>query len=143
MAYTIFMVIGILFIVIGICFLFVSSIVKKHYTKLFAICTERTTGKFYRFSRIIHRTGLTRISYCPVFRYTVNGQNYHCSGHISYPRTENVTVKDTVIYYNPNDPAESYTDQKTLTTVFTVFRILWPVLMIAGALLVLLKILVA
>lgn len=143
MAYTIFTIIGILLIVIGISFILVTTIVKKHYNKLFAACTARAIGKFDRFSRKKDRTGPIKVSYYPVFRYAVNGQNYYCTGPVGASRTDHVAVNDTVIYYNPNNPADAYTDRKTLTTLISVFHILGPALIGIGLFLVLLKIIVA
>lgn len=141
MNFSILMFIGIILSIMGIMFIIISTITKKHYEKLYNNCIESTIGKF---DKVSERLGLNDMndvrSYYPIFKYSVKGQDYYCPGSKGAYHTKDIDIKDKTIYYNPNNPNESYTDKKINNTIFNVFKLLGIVFLIIGLCLICLKI---
>lgn len=141
MNFSILMFIGIILSIMGVMFIIISAITKKHYDKLYNNCTSSTIGKFDRFSETLGLNDINDMrSYYPIFKYNVKGQDYYCQGNKGAYHTKDIDTKDTTIYYNPNNPNESYTNKKTNNTIFNVFKLLGIIFTIIGLCLICLKI---
>lgn len=118
----------------------ISTKIKKHYDNLYNNCTESTIGKF---DRVFERSELNNIndmrSYYPIFKYNVKGKDYYCTGNKGAYHTKDVDTQDTVIYFNPNNPNESYTNKKINDTVTQIFKLLGIIFVIIGLCLICLK----
>lgn len=141
MHFLILMFIGITLSIMGVMFIVISTIIKRHYDKLYNNCTQSTIGKFDKFSE---RLGLGDISdirsYYPIFKYSVKGQDYYCSGSKGAYHAKDIDIKDKTIYYNPDNPNESYTDEKVNNIIFKFFKLLGIFFLIIGLCLICLKI---
>ena len=114
-------ILGGIFAVVGMSIAMIALWINKINRKIIEDCTACTVGRFDRFTRRLGvRRGDRMRCYYPVYIYTVNGQSYDCSGHLGSPNTENVREKNKMIFYNPDNPAESYTDRKVMDMVFRI-----------------------
>ena len=125
-------------IFIGFIFLIISIALNKHYKKLYINCTESTNGMFDSLNKGLSKYDDFR-SYYPIYKYIVNGQEYYCKGHKGTYYKKDVNIENTVIYYNPNNPSQAYTDRKTIDIVMKVFKILGSILFVIGFVLIVLK----
>lgn len=134
----IFVFIEIILLILAIAFIVASIAMKKHYEKLYNNCTHSTIGKFDKF---YERHSFNDIgSYYPIFKYSVKGQDYYCRGSKGAYYTKDIDIKDKTIYYNPDNPNESYTDKKINDIIFNVFKLLGILFLIIGLCLICLKI---
>jgi len=138
MNFPILIFIGSVFGFIGFIFLVIAIALNKHYKKLYTNCTESTNGTFDRLIKGLSRYDDSR-SYFPVYKYVINGQEYYCKGHKGIYYTKDVNIENTIIYYNPNNPSESFTDKKTIDIVMKVFKILGSIFFVIGLVLIALK----
>ncbi|MBQ2946326.1 MAG: hypothetical protein IJE04_00550 [Bacilli bacterium] len=143
MNFPILIFIGIILLIMGVVFIGVSITIKKHYEKLYNNCTESTIGKF---DKVSERLGLNDTndmrSYYPIFKYNVKGKDYYCKGNKGAYHIKDVDIKDITIYYNPNNPNESYTNKKTNNTIINVFKLLGIIFVVIGLCLIVLKLIV-
>lgn len=143
MNFPVLIFIGTIFIIMGILFLIIITVCKRYYDRLYSSCTESIVGKF---DRLHERLGSNDVndmrSYYPIFKYIVNGQEYYCKGNKCAYNKKDVNTEDTRIYYNPNNPTESYTDKKANDIIIKVFSLLGTIFLIAGACLIILEIIV-
>lgn len=141
MKFPVLIFIGTIFIIIGTLFLIIITVCKKYYDKLYCICTESIVGKFNGFYKKFDTVIKEPIEiYFPVFEYIVNGQPYYCQGNKGAYRKQDVNTEETTIYYNPNNPTESYIGKKTNDIIIKVFSLSGVILLISGLLLIVLKI---
>lgn len=138
MEFPILIFIGSIFGFIGFVFLVISIALNKHYKKLYINCTECTNGIFDSLTKGLSRYDDSR-SYYPIYKYIVNGQEYYCKGHKGTYYKKDVNIENVIIYYNPNNPSESYTDKKTIDIVMKVFKILGSIFFVIGLMLIVLN----
>lgn len=144
MNFPVLIFIGTIFIIMGTLFLIIITVCKKHYDQLYSSCTESIVGKCDRIHEElgIYSNDAHDRTYYPVFKYLVNGQEYYCRGNKGAYREKDVNTEDATIYYNPNNPTESYIDKKTNDIIIKVFSILGIVFLTIGLCLIALKIIV-
>ena len=126
---------------IGFVFLVITIVLNKHYRKLYINCTESTIGTFDSLTKGLSKYDDSR-SYYPIYKYVINGQQYYFKGHKGTFYKKDVNIENTVIYYNPNNPSQAYTDRKTIDIVMKVFKILGSILFVIGLMLIVLKVII-
>ena len=125
----------------GSVFLIITTIFKKNYNKLYTNCTESTIGEFDRLTKRKNLAGSKGAHnyYYPIYKYIVNGQQYYCNGHNGAYYEKDISTENKVIYYNPNNPSESYMDRKTTDMVMKIFTILGILFIIIDIILIIIK----
>ena len=76
----------------------------------------------------------------PTYKYNVNGTDYFVTG-FGQAKEEKIN-KETTVYYNPNDPKESYVDKEQKFKMYKVFKILGICFLIVDAILIIIKIII-
>lgn len=141
MEFPILIFLGSIFGFIGFGFLVITIALNKHYRKLYINCTESTNGIFDSFIKGLSRYDDSR-SYYPIYKYIVKDQEYYCKGHKGTYYKKNINIENVIVYYNPNNPSESYTDRKTIDIVMKVFKILGSIFFAIGLALIVLNIII-
>ena len=143
MGLSILILIGLMLVTLGLMILIIIIIVKKNYEKLYVNCTETTIGIF---SGTSERLGLNDVndmkSYYPIYKYIVNSKEYYCKGNQGAYNSKDVNTKNNIIYYNPNNPVEAYTDRRIMDFVVKIFNVLGWVFFGIGLCLIILEIFV-
>lgn len=84
----------------GFVFLLITTIVKKHYDKLYSNCTESIIGIFDRLTERLGTNDIDDIrNYYPIYKYIVNGQEYYCKGHTGTYYKKDVDIENTIMMY--------------------------------------------
>lgn len=138
MEFPILVLLGFVFGFIGLVFLVIAIGLNKQYRKLYTNCTESTVGTFDSLTKGLYKYDDSG-SYYPIYKYVINGQQYYCKGHKGIYYKKDVNIENTIIYYNPNNPSQSYTDKKTIDIVIKVFKILGSILLGISLMLIVLK----
>lgn len=140
MNFSVLILIGLILGILGGIFLIIISIVKKYYDNLYINCTESTIGVF---SGASERLGLTDMndvrSYYPIYKYVVNDNEYYCKGNQGAYSSKRVNTKNKTVYYNPNNPKESYTDRQIIDFIIKLFKVLGWMFLGIGFCLIMLK----
>ena len=63
-------------------------------------------------------------SYYPIYKYMVNGNEYRCRGVKGTYSPNKIKIENKIVYYNPNNPSESYVDRSTNDGIIKLFKIL-------------------
>lgn len=125
MEHIVLLIIGGIFLLLGSIFIGIITIIKKYYDGMYARCTNSTEGVVD--SVWEHYSGPDRNdmrNYYPVYKYIVNGNEYRCKGVKGTYSTNKIKNKNQIVYYNPNNPSESYVDRSTTDNIIKLFKIL-------------------
>lgn len=144
MNFPILLFVGLILLILGIVFLFTFSLIKKHFDKLYKSCTETTIGIV---DKVVSKYGSNDLkdvsTYYPVYKYNVSGIDYFCLGNKGAYRKKDVNTENTIIYYNPINPKESYMNRKTNDIIIKVFKVLGIIFSIVSFILIILNFILA
>ena len=125
MEHIILLMLGGILLLLGGAFIGIITIIKRYTDSLYARCTSSTEGivdgvweHWYGVDRNDMR------SYYPIYKYIVNGNEYRCRGVKGTYSPNKIKNENQIVYYNPNNPSESYVDRSTTDGIIKLFKIL-------------------
>ena len=129
---------GALLLVLGGMFWLVVTLSSRYYEELYLKCTQTVTGVVSGVAESHQMKNLPSIkSYYPVYRYTVEGKDYHCRGNKGVHKKEKVDQSDATIYYDPQNPSVAYLDRRTNDRIFLGLRLAGAAFLFLGVALIL------
>ncbi len=140
MGVPVLVVIGAILMILGGTFWLVVKVSQKYYAELYQSCTSTATGVVEKVvgARNFRNMGNGH-TFFPVYKYTVDGEEYRCQGNKGAHKEDKVSREDVTIYYDPNKPGVSYTDRATNDKIFLNFKVGGTALLVLGALLIILE----
>ena len=139
MSYIVLLIAGGIFSLLGGAFIGIITIIKKYNDELYARCISSTEGIVDGVWE--HYSGPDcndMRSYYPIYKYIVNGNEYRCRGVKGTYSPNKIKNEKQKVYYNPNNPSESYVDRSTADGIIKLFKILGIIFLSIGIVLIIL-----
>lgn len=140
MGVPVLVVIGAILMILGGVFWLVVKVSQKYYEELYQSCTSTATGVVEKVikARAFRNMGDSH-TFFPIYKYTVDGEDYHCQGNKGAHKEDKVSREDVTIFYDPNKPGVSYTDRATNDKIFLTFKTAGTFFLVLGVLLIILE----
>lgn len=139
----IMVVVGALLLVLGGMFWLVATVSGRYYQELYLKCICTVNGVVSGTSESHQLRNMGNIkTYYPIYRYTVDGKDYHCRGNKGAHKKDKVDQADATIFYDPQNPASSYLDRATNDKIFLAMRLAGTAFLALGVVLILVRLLV-